>query len=145
MIDDTRDRILQLLDQLSAAQTTAALCVEEIRMIASDGQMTSSATATERPVVDHAALAVRWRGMTCRLGYTVTFRLFERLCRRPNHYVGQEQLLTDVWEGNVRAPETIRSEIRHLKCRLRAAGMPELADSIRGQGRRYGLILDARM
>jgi DNA-binding response OmpR family regulator len=141
MQPDKTERILQLLDQLVASHTAAALCVEEMRSLACDDD-TSCSASTERPIVDQASLAVRWKGKTCRLGSTVTFRLFERLSRRPNYYVDYEQLLVDVWEGNVRTSETIRSVVTHLKRRLRESGMGELAEAIKGQGRRYSLLLD---
>jgi len=75
------------------------------------------------------------------LGYTVLFRLADRLSRRPNQYITPDQLLRDVWEGGLRSPETIRSAVRNLRERLSLAGMDDLAAAIRGHGGRYGLIL----
>jgi DNA-binding response OmpR family regulator len=128
MSDHRAERMMELLEQLAASQTAAALCLAEMRSLTS---------------VDHASLSVHWQGRRCELGCTITFRLFERLSRRANTYVAHSQLLCDVWDGNVRAPETIRSVVRHLKRRLREAGMSDLADAIRAQGGRYGLMLDA--
>src|SRR4051812_35952524 len=102
MGDQRTDRILQLLDDLSAAHTAAALYLDEIRVNLA-GEGSAVARSSERPTIDPAAMAVRWRGRTCPLGVTVLFRLIERLCRRPNFYVTREQLIADVWEGNVRA------------------------------------------
>jgi DNA-binding winged helix-turn-helix (wHTH) protein len=72
----------------------------------------------------------------------ILLRLFDRLSRRPDSYVSFDRLIRDVWDGQIRSDETIRSSVRHLKHRLIAAGMPELARSPRGAGRRYGLMLN---
>lgn len=66
----------------------------------------------------------------------------ERLARRPNVYVTYEQLLDDVWDGQLRSETAIRSVVRELRRSLREAGMHAVADAIHGQGRCYGLMLD---
>ena len=69
----------------------------------------------------------------------------ERLARQPNQFITTDQLLRDVWEGDIRSPETIRSAVRHLRQRLSSAGMKNLAAAIQGAGGRYGLILDGNL
>ena len=49
--------------------------------------------------------------------------------------------MEDVWDG-VKADETIRSVVRHLKLRLRDADMAELAAAISGRNHHYALMLD---
>jgi DNA-binding response OmpR family regulator len=94
-----------------------------------------------RPVVDSATKRICWGGRSCAMGHTTLFKLFERLARHPNTHISFEQLLADVWDGN-KADETIRSAVRHLKRRLEAAGMAEIAAAIQGQNRHYVLCLD---
>ncbi len=88
---------------------------------------------------------VSWAGKTCYLGYTVLFRLADRLSRRPNQYITPDQLLRDVWEDGCKSPATIRSAVRNLRQSLIRAGMDDLAAAIQGTGGRYGLILDGCM
>jgi DNA-binding response OmpR family regulator len=75
----------------------------------------------------------------------VLFRLAGRLARQPNQYISVDQLLSDVWDGGVKSPDTIRSTVRRLRKRFIAAGMDDLAAAIHGSGGRYGLILDGRL
>lgn len=83
-----------------------------------------------------------WIGRRCFLGRTLTFKLFERLARRPNQYVTYDRLLQDVWNG-LRSNEAIRSVVKELRRKLIDAGMSDLAEAIDGSNREcYGLILD---
>jgi DNA-binding response OmpR family regulator len=91
--------------------------------------------------VDPEDLTVRWNGTTCFLGYTLPFRLLERLARRPNQYVTHEQLLLEIW-GGTRSKSAIRSAVNELRARLSAAGMSDLARAIDGSNAgRYALNL----
>lgn len=155
MTPDTFQRLVQLAGQLVENLMTVAICAEEIRSVirtehdrlgamgrtgGRDGHPASE--ATRRPIVDRSTLSLSWDGRSCTLGYTVLFRLADRLSRRPNQYLTADQLLRDVWEGGCRSPDTIRSAVRNLRKRLIEAGMPELAAAIRGRAGHYGLILD---
>lgn len=154
MTYEKAQHLFHLLDGLSEALMTAAICGNEIRAIlraeledagfsgrgSSHGPMED--LPYSRPSVDVSTLSVRWAGRTCQLRQKTLFRLAERLARRPNQYITVDQLLEDVWDGSVKAPETIRSSIRHLRRRLSDAGMADLAAAIQGSGGRYGLILD---
>ncbi len=156
----TQERIQQL-DQLSQriadSLMAVAMCTQELfaairteidAMSSGVGRSTAAAFAfiprneASRPHIDHSTLSVCWRSKTCLLGNTILLRLMDRLARRPNHYVTFEQLLCDVWNGDARSDHTIRSAVRHLRQRLRAAGLSDLAEAIQGEGGRYGLILD---
>jgi DNA-binding response OmpR family regulator len=156
MNQEKTKRLAQLATQLTEILMTAAICAKEIRAtiiaeldgdgIVRRGRVSIdphgvSAERNHRPIVDHSTLSLSWAGKTCHLGYTVLFRLADRLSRRPNQYITSEQLLHDVWNGDLRSPDTIRSAIRNLRQRLSDAGMGALADSIQGRSGRYGLIL----
>ncbi len=149
-------QLAQLANNLTEILMTAAICAEKIRATvmteleisralhdkhSNDAPPSEPVSANHGPIVDHSTFSLAWHGKTCYLGYTVLFRLADRLSRRPNQYVTPEQLLRDVWFGDLRSPDTIRSAIRHLRHRLQYAGMTDLATAIRGQGGRYGLIL----
>jgi len=93
-------------------------------------------------VIDPEGLTVSWNGVTCYLGFTIPFRVLERLARRPGQYVTHEQLLQEIW-GGPRSKSAIRSAVNDLRSRLVSAGMSDLADAIDGRNAgRYGLMLD---
>jgi DNA-binding response OmpR family regulator len=83
------------------------------------------------PAVDHELFTVTFRGRTCFLGNTLPFRFISRLARRPNVYVANEDLLSDVWQG-VRSDDATRGVVKRLRGALRRAGMAELAEAIDG-------------
>ncbi len=138
------EQILHLLGRIAEAHTTAAICTAELRAIIE--RETSARTQdlpdfSLRPIVDYSTRSVSWAGKCCRLGPTLIFDLLDRLARRPNQYVTHQQLLIDVWRTQI-SLVTIRSAIRDLRCRLRQAGMSQLANAIEGKRGCYGLILD---
>jgi DNA-binding response OmpR family regulator len=152
------ERATLLLSRIAEAHTTAAIAVAELRAIltkqSSRPHGSSSARSYRensigetgqnlRPMIDHSTFCVEWEGRTCRLGHRLSLKLLDRLCRRPGQYIPHEEFLHEVWEAR-RSPETIRSAIRELRRRLRAAKMGELADAIHGHGKCYGLMLYAR-
>lgn len=155
MTQEKVQRLADLVAHLAETLMSAAVCADEIRAIlhaeldelrAARRDAPSKGAVRNAPdsrlLVDASTLSVFWAGRTCLLRQKTLFRLAERLARRPNQYITAGQLLEDVWDGGVKAPETIRSAIRHLRRRLSDAGMADLAAAIRGTGGGYGLILD---
>jgi hypothetical protein len=54
------------------------------RAVNSDQPFTPSGNGSTRPsIIDGATFSVHWANRTCHLGNTVSFRLLERLARRP--------------------------------------------------------------
>ncbi len=94
-------------------------------------------------IIDTAAKTITFRGSTCSLGNTLVFRMIERLARRPNQFVSFDRLIRDVWDGQLKSDEAIRSVVKELRDRLRKNGMRRLASAIRGQKRAYILMLKA--
>lgn len=145
MTSEKLQRLAHLANQLAETIMTAAICAEELRAIVRadlDGTPRRPFGTNERPIVDQSTLSLSWAGKSCHLGCGILFRLADRLARRPNQYIATDQLLRDVWDGSLRSPDTIRSAVRHLRERLRDAGMRDLAAAIQGHGGRYGLILN---
>ena len=68
------------------------------------------------PIADADTLAVRWNGKTCFLGKTLAFKLFERLARRPNHFLSHDLLLDEVWECRVTGSVCSARRIPAWKC-----------------------------
>lgn len=93
--------------------------------------------------IDPATCTVYWDGRSCRLGNNLRFRLLARLARRPGYLVTYHQLRQDVWGGELRSRDSVRSVVRHLKNDLSNAGMQDLARCISGQSQRY--VLDMEM
>jgi DNA-binding response OmpR family regulator len=158
MAPEHLQRLADLSTQLGEALMTAAILADEIRTIARSEmnrpwpgrtprvrQASIHNGTRHRPLVDDSTLSVFWAGRTCCLRNTVLFRLAGRLARQPNQYISVDQLLSDVWDGGVKSPDTIRSTVRRLRKRFIAAGMDDLAAAIHGSGGRYGLILDGRL
>jgi DNA-binding response OmpR family regulator len=94
-----------------------------------------------QPIIDTAAKTVTFQGCTCCIGNTLVFRMIERLARRPNQHISFDRLVRDVWDGNAKSDEAIRSLVKELRDRLRKSGMGSLASSIRGQNKSYALVL----
>lgn len=153
---DTLGDLTLLIARIAECCGTAAECAEEARALlerwpaSGDAKQTRRNHAVSLPmtddgrrraVADNCSMTVRWRGKTCPLAQPTLFRLFVRLLRRPNTYVSYDQLMADVWDG-MKADDTIRSAVRHLKARLREAGMGDLAAAIQGRNHHYVLLLD---
>ena len=97
---------------------------------------------SQTPIADRATFRAHWRGKTCHLGNTNVFRLLERLARRPNQYIPCEVLLDELWDVHT-SPDAVRSAVKILRRKLRAAGMEDLAGVIDGSNsHHYGLLLD---
>lgn len=137
------DLICEVLNELSHAQFVATVCIERLKELV-DPERPWDARRAGAPHVEPASFSVVWKRRRCPLGYTTSFRLMERLLRRADQYVSYDQLREDVWLGENRSGDTVRSAVRQLKKKLRDAGMPELASAIRGQGHHYGLMLARR-
>lgn len=94
-------------------------------------------------LADEGRFAARWKGRECRLGNTISFRLFRRLATARNRYVPHVDLLDDVWDGEERSASAMRSAVGELRRRLTAGGLGDLADAIDGGvPGHYGLILE---
>ena len=97
---------------------------------------TAAAIARSNPVPSFGSCAgarftVTLGGRTCRLGNTIPFRFLARLADSPGRYVSHEQLIEDVWDGHG-SDDALRSVVKHLRRRLREAGLDDLAAAING-------------
>jgi DNA-binding response OmpR family regulator len=150
MHPDRREHIRRSLTSLVASYTatldvmnqTLALLYEELSLDLLTYFRTCSSPPGGCPdlEVDRSQLLVRFRGRTCFLGNGLPLRFLARLAQRPGHYFEYEELLTDVWGGDRRSDASVRSVVKLLRRKLRAAGMGDLADAIDGsQAGRYAL------
>jgi DNA-binding response OmpR family regulator len=95
-------------------------------------------------ITDRANFSVRWGNRTCRLGNTLAFKLLDRLAQRPGLYLHYDKLLSEFWDCHT-SPEAVRSTVKILRRKLRAAGMGDLAKAIDGSNsHHYGLKLTGR-
>jgi DNA-binding response OmpR family regulator len=131
-----------VLDQLTEVQISAAFSLERLRQLLSSGLTATTIGLTSYPVAEPSTFSIVWSGRTCHLGPTKLYRLFACLVRRPDRYISHDQLLRDVWLGDSRSAQTVRSAMRNLKAKLVRAGMGDLARAIRSRGRHCGLMLD---
>lgn len=146
-----RELVLAYSHAMHHLETTLAILCRELDLDESElihgassppSKVAFVAQDARYPRIDRRLLSVIWRGRACFLGNTLPFRLLERLARRPNIYVSCEQLLEDVWHGT-RSMAAVRSVVKELRQRLRAAGMEDLAGAIDGGvSGHYGLMLD---
>lgn len=142
-IQDRRRRLAELVAEIDALQAELAGCLRAILSVLAETPLDAGAPRgrTDFPVLDDHTFTVHWGAYSCCLGCTLAFRLLRRLARRPNFYVSCDQLRDDVWHTAGCADSTIRSEVRHLRHRLREAHMEQLADAIRSHKRHYVLLL----
>lgn len=118
--------------------------VDELSTIAEELEATGQGAKpiTDEPIcrVDRETLSVFWKDRACFLGYTLPFRVLEKLALRSNQYISVERLTQDLWGGS-KAPSTIRSAVSDLRIKLRRGGMAGLADMIDGSNPGYyGLV-----
>jgi len=100
--------------------------------------------SARHPITDNLTFCVHWGNQTCHLGNTVAFRLLERLAHRPGLYLHYDSLLNELWDYHT-SPEAVRSAVKILRRKLRAAGMEDLAEAIDGSNsHHYGLKLNGR-
>lgn len=145
-------RLRALSTKLSAWEIAIGRCAREADVLLElAASIDDDSLATNHPpkqfrvgrfAVDGATFSVSDGTRVCELGNTVCFRFFEYLAREPNRYFTRSQLLAAVWDGQRRAVTTIRSAVFSLRSRLRTAGMDDLADAFRTDGRAYGLRFD---
>ncbi len=152
----TKSELLALLQSLSMNVATLELvaqrCTRELELLlklATSLDQPESSTNHEpaplhlgRYTVHRTTFSVCDGTRVCELGNTIYFRFFECLAREPDRCFTREQLLAVVWDGQRRSATTVRSAIFELRRRLRNAGMDELAEAIRFEGRAYGLKLN---
>ena len=136
-------RLAELVSDVDILQAELAGCLRSILSLLAENPLgpASPPRRSDFPVIDDNTFAVHWRGRSCQLGCTLAYKVLRRLARRPNFYVSCDQLRDDVWRQSDCSDSTIRSEVRHLRGRLRAAHMEELADAIRSRKRHYVLLL----
>ena len=100
--------------------------------------------SSSSPIADRETFEARWQGKSCRLGNTNSFKLLERLARRPNQFVPFEVLLQDVWDRQ-QSREAVRSAVKFLRRKLALAGLDDLAKANgRATGAAVGVACGAR-
>lgn len=96
------------------------------------------------PITDRADFSVRWGNRRCPLGNNLAFKILERLAQRPGLYLHYDTLLNEFWDCHT-SFEAVRSAVKVLRRKLRAAGMGDLAKAIDGSNsHHYGLRLNGR-
>ena len=142
---DKARRLNELASQLAETLMTAAIRAQEIQAAVRteigeadlghrpDGFVPRPPNPVDHPhpVIDHSRFTVTFGGRTCRLGNTIPFRFLARLAESPGRYVSHEQLVDDVWDGQG-SDDALRSVVKHLRRRLREAGLDDLAGAING-------------
>lgn len=142
---DTTRRLNALAGKLTEALTTAAFCAREIQAAvrtevdeADFGRSPNGVVPRPpnpvdhpHPIIDQSRFTVTLGVHTCRLGNTIPFRFLARLAKSPGRYVSHEQLIDDVWDGQG-SDDALRSVAKHLRRRLREAGLDDLAVAING-------------
>jgi DNA-binding response OmpR family regulator len=125
---------------LTEAQEVSNRLFPEQRAANLMGSDLGPASLFHQPLVNPNSMTVTWAGRTCLLRSRILLALMQSLARRPDQFVPFEKLRHDVWDGARKSDDTIRSTVRHLKRRLIAAKMGDLACHICAAGLRYGLV-----
>lgn len=143
---DARDRerrLAELVSEIDVLQAELATCLRTLLGVVAEYPLQTDAarTSAELPILDDQTYSVHWRGATCQLGCTLSFKLLQRLARRPRFSISCDQLRDDVWRESQCCDSTIRSAVRYLRRQLRAAHMDDLAAAIQSRKRQYVLSL----
>jgi len=154
MIETREEQIRANLQRLAAIHAaTSAMLEESVAILEAELDALTRArepsartadlrTSFDEPVIEHLTMCVVYRGKRCPLGNTLKLKFLERLLLRPNTYFSHRELFCDVWKGR-REPSSLRSVVKELRARLRAAGMSRLSDAIDGHVYgHYGLMLN---
>ena len=151
---EKQERIRQILKSLAEAQAATITLMEKVLALMTEelaldpftywkSHRSPSASDDRHKdfLFDLEMLTINFQGKKCFFGNTLPFRLFVRLARRPNTYVRYDDLLAEVWDA-ARTNEAIRSVVKTLRSKLRAAKMAALAEAIDGSvPGHYGLRL----
>ena len=89
--------------------------------------------------IDRGTFTVTYRGKTCFLGYTMAFRLLERLAEARGIFIPIETLIDDVWGGRGVSEEAVQRQVSTLRAKLKAAEAKGV--HIEAQPGHYRLIL----
>jgi len=90
------------------------------------------------PLLDHENFSIVYQGRICQFRPgQLTWRLAERLFRRPGFPVSVRSLRTDVWEDELVGDGAIRRKVSELRATLRNAGLGDLAEGIHGRDGYY--------
>jgi hypothetical protein len=79
-------------------------------------------------IVDRNTFSIQWRGLTCRLGNTNEFKLIEFLNNKVGKYVGNSDLIDDVWDGSGEF-KNVQKAVSNLRRKFREAGMHQITIS----------------
>ena len=94
-----------------------------------------------KPVFHRETFSVEWRGKSVELGNTMSYHLFERLCKTPSQYLGINTLIQDVWNGKSISNEAVQKQVSILRKKLAGVGFEGI--TIDGdQPEHYRLTLD---
>jgi DNA-binding response OmpR family regulator len=78
------------------------------------------------------------------LGPSLLLRLMHRLAQHPDRFFTYGMLMDEVWERRC-SDAALRALVCRLRYALKDADMPDLAASIRVQGRCIGLFLNGEV
>jgi hypothetical protein len=150
METNRRERIQRSLRSLAESHAATIDLLEEAMTLLSDEfsldpltflrRSSSADKNTPQLAIDRGLLSVRFGEKTCFLGDSFPFKFICRLARSPNTYISYQELLSDVWQDQIVEDCTVRSTVKVLRKRLRAAGMNEVADAIDGSIRRHYVL-----
>jgi DNA-binding response OmpR family regulator len=151
MNTDRRESIRDSLRHLAEAHAATMKVMERTYSLLCEELALDPAECLSRPApttqpADHAApifdsgrFSVSFRGHTCCLGNTIPFRFLARLAEEPNRCVSHTNLIDQLWAG-VCSDDALRSVVKHLRRRLREAGLGVLADAIDGSTRGHFVL-----
>jgi hypothetical protein len=89
------------LAELAGQLAAAAVILTDLQALLDPKLSAGDRPGIAKPILDARSSTVAWRGRRCVLGRT-SFRLIERLSRRPGRMVTFDHLLRDVWDENCR-------------------------------------------
>ncbi|MDB5335986.1 MAG: queC 2 [Planctomycetaceae bacterium] len=130
---------------MSALEESVAILQAELESL-SEPQLSGFQQPKKSPqreqIAERSTFCAVYGGRRCPLGNTLMFKFLERLASHPGQYVSHADLFQDVWNA-IREPVSLRSVVKELRAKLRAAEMFDLSDAIDGRvSGHYRLILN---
>jgi DNA-binding response OmpR family regulator len=137
---DQLGAIRQTFLELAQAHATTTRYLNQLHELMKKYDAADALEKTALPWADEKSYCIIWHNRRCYLGSTKRFYIFSHLLVRANQFVSYANLRHDVWHGDMRSNETIRSAVRELRSKLIRARMRKLAIAIRTKRCHCGLI-----
>ena len=104
-----------------------------------EAHMESAENTFEGLIIDSGTFTLSYKGKTCELGNTLSFKLIKRLSEAKGIFLSLRELIQDVWLGKEVSDEAVQKQISILRGKLKAEGIEGI--EFESQPQNYRLVL----